>query len=60
MEAQEGTVWGIAEEKSLSWTQEEVERPNVRRPASFGNEGGVVPTVSEQERVGMQCDVGKE
>ena len=27
-------------------TQEEAERPNVRRPASFGNEGGVVPTVS--------------
>ena len=30
----------------MSRTQEEVERPNVRRPASFENEGGVVPTVS--------------
>ena len=53
-------VWGIVEEKSLSQTQEEVERPNVRRPVSFGNEGGVHGTNCVRTGKSGQCNVGKE
>ena len=36
---------------TLSWAQEEVERPDVRKTANFETKG-VVPAVSGQEEVG--------